>query len=342
MSAATILVVEDDPLQMDMLEMILTRHDMTLLRASTGEMALELYQQHAEIDLVLLDVMLPGQLDGIAVCRRVRADQHRLYVPIIMVTALGRTEQLVQGLDTGADDYITKPYSSRELIARLQAGLRIRRAQRDLAETQSRYRLLVETARDLIFALDVRNQLAYVSPMSETLTGYPPEALLADPLPFACFIHPDDAQRLAEWHAQLRDHPDGSDLELRIRRAGGELRWGALSWTTMYNREGSPSGVQGTLRDVTHRKAMEAATWRRSQDLAALNLIAARLNQSLQLSNTLSDALHALMEVVAAEFGAVHAITDQQIVLRAAYGLADVDVRRLYSRDDYQHWQHNA
>ena len=339
MPTATVLVVEDDPLQMDMLEMILTRHDMTLLRASTGEMALELYDQHAEIDLILLDVMLPGQLDGIAVCRRVRADQHRLYVPIIMVTALGRTEQLVQGLDTGADDYVTKPYSSRELIARLQAGLRIRRAQRDLAETQSRYRLLVETARDLIFALDVRGQLTYVSPMTETLTGYPPEALLADQLPFTCFIHPDDAQRLNEWHAQLRDQPEGSDLELRIRRADGELRWGALSWITIYRRDGSPSGVQGTIRDVTHRKAVEVATWRRSQDLAALNLIAAHLNQSLQLSTTLPDALHALLEVVDAEFGAVHALHDRQIILRAADGLSDADAARLPGPNADARWR---
>ena len=158
MSTATILVVEDDSLQMDMLEMILTRNDMAILRASTGEIALELYQQHPEIDLILLDVMLPGRLDGIAVCRQVRAINSRFYVPIIMVTALGKTEQLVQGLDAGADDYITKPFSSRELMARLQAGLRIRRTQRDLAETQSRYRMLVETARDLIFALDARYQ----------------------------------------------------------------------------------------------------------------------------------------------------------------------------------------
>ncbi len=338
MSAATILVVEDDPLQMEMLEIILARHDMALWRASTGELALELYQQHAEIDLILLDVMLPGQLDGIAVCRRVRADRNRLYVPIIMVTALGKTEQLIQGLDAGADDYITKPYSSRELMARVQVGLRIRRAQRDLAETQSRYRLLVETARDLIFVLDVRNRLTYVSPMSETLTGYPPEALLADPFPFACFIHPDDAQRLNEWHAQLRDHPEGSDLEVRIRRADGELRWGALSWLTMYNREGSPSGVQGTIRDVTHRKAVEAATWRRSQELAALNLIAARLNQSLQLSTTLADALHALLEVVDTEFGALFEIYDRQTILRATGGLVEADARRLSGPNAYARW----
>jgi len=338
MPIATILVVEDDPLQLDMLEMILTRHDMAILRAGTAEVALQLYQQHGEIDLILLDVMLPGQLDGIAVCRRVRADQHRQYVPIVMATALGKTEQLVQGLDAGADDYITKPFSSRELIARVQAGLRIRRTQRDLAETQSRYRLLVETARDLIFALDVRDQLTYISPMSETLTGYLPEALLADPRPFACFVHPDDAQRLDEWHTHLRDHPEGSDLEFRIRRADGELRWGTLSWTTIYSREGSPSGVQGTIRDITHRKAVEAATWRRSQELAALNLIAARLNQSLQLGNTLADALQVLLEVVDVEFGAVHTIHDRNAVLRAAHGLSETHAQRLPGPSGLARW----
>jgi PAS domain S-box-containing protein len=177
--------------------------------------------------------------------------------------------------------------------------------------------------------------------MSETLTGYPPGTLLADQSPFASFIHPDDAQRLNDWHKQLRDHPEGSDLELRIKRADGELRWGALSWTTIYNREGKPSGVQGTIRDITQRKAVEAATWRRSQELAALNLIATRLNQSLQLSNTLADALNALLEVVDAEFGAIHALQGKQVVLRAAHGLSDIDARRLPGPQALAHWQHS-
>ena len=85
--------------------------------------------------------------------------------------------------------------------------------------------------------------------------------------------------------AQLNDHPEGSDLEFRITRADGEVRWGVLSWTTIYDRDGQSSGVQGSIHDITHRKAVEAATWRRSQELAALNLIAARLNQSLELEN---------------------------------------------------------
>ncbi len=338
MSVATLLVVEDDPLQMDMLEMILTRHNMNLLRASTGEAALDVYRQHPEIDLILLDVMLPGRLDGLAVCRQVRAEHSRFYVPIIMVTALGKTEQLVQGLDAGADDYITKPFSSRELMARVQAGLRIRRTQHDLAETQNRYRLLVETARDLIFALDARYRLTYISPMSETLTGYPPESLLADSTPFASIIHPDDAQRLSDWYARLREQPEGSDLELRLKRADGDLRWGTLAWTTVYNREGAPAGVQGTLRDITHRKAVEAATWRRSQELAALNLIAARLNQSLQLSNTLPEALQVLLEVVDSEFGAILAIRDRRAIVRAVHGMSEADARGLAGSDALSRW----
>ncbi len=335
MPTATILVVEDDALQIDMLEMILARNDFAVIRAYHGEMALELYHRHPEIDLILLDVMLPGELDGIAVCRRVRADQTRLYVSIIMVTALGKTEQVVQGLDAGADDYITKPFSTRELMARLQAGLRIRRAQRELAETQSRYRLLVETARDVIFALDTEQRLVYVSPRCETLTGYPPEALLADQtsraaLPFARFVPPDEAQRLTEWAAQLKDNPEGSELEFHITRADGELRWGALSWTTVYDREGNSTGVQGSIHDITHRKAVEAGTWRRSQELAALNLIATRLNQSLELENTLDDALHALLEVVDAEFGAIHVVrAGGPVLLGAAHGLDNAVVQQL-------------
>jgi PAS domain S-box-containing protein len=330
MPTATILIVEDDALQMDMLQMILARNDFDVIRAANGEMALELFDRRTDIDLVLLDVMLPSHLDGIAVCRQMRADHARLYVPIIMVTALGKPEQLAQGLDAGADDYITKPYSARELLARIQAGLRIRRAQRDLAETQNRYRLLVETARDVIFALDAEHRLIYISPMCETLTGYAPEVLLLDEIAFARFVSPDEAPRLKAWLARLADNREGSDLEFPITCADGELRWGAVSWSTIYDRDGKSSGVQGSIHDVTHRKAVEAATWRRSQELAALNLIAARLNQSLELENNLNAALHALLEVVDVEFGAIHVVrADRPVLLGAVHGLSHKAVQQL-------------
>ncbi len=335
MTQTTILTVEDDPLQLDLLETLLFRQGYAVLRAKTGEEALDQLVRHPEIDLMLLDVMLPGQLDGYAVCRRVRADLKQPYVPVLMVTALGKTEQIARGLESGADDYITKPYDTRELLTRIRAALRVRNMQRDLIETQNRYRVLVETSHDLIFALDRHGQLTYISPASETLTGYSADALLADQSAFARVIHPEDTQRFTDWQANLSITPDGSDLEFRIVRADGQVRWCALAWSMIVDRDGRLSGVQGTLRDITQRREMEAASWRRSQELAALNLIAAHLNQSLELTNTLTEALNALLEVVAADYGAIHVMQDDQLGLQAAYGWSENEANlALYSQSD--------
>ncbi len=80
----------------------------------------------------------------------------------------------------------------------------------------------------MIFALDAEHRLIYISPMGETLTGYPPEVLLADEISFARFVPPDETPRLKAWLSRLSDNPEGSDLEFRITRADGELRWGAV------------------------------------------------------------------------------------------------------------------
>ena len=338
MTPTTIFSVEDDKLQLDMLEMILTRHQCRMLRATTGEDALRTFDDHPEIDLILLDVMLPGKLDGIQLCQILRSRARRSYVPIIMVTALGKADELARGLDIGADDYITKPYSSRELMARINAGLRIRHMQRDLLEAQDRYRLLVETARDLIFALDPEGRLTYASPMSEQLTGYPAQLLLADDPPFKSFIHPDDLPHLNEWRLHLATQSPDTDLEFRFTRADGELRWGGLSWAPITDQGNQLIGVQGAIRDLTHRKAVEAATWRRSQELAALNLIATRLNQSLELSGTLRDALHATLTVVDAECGVIQAVRDDRVAVQTAIGLTASDAACLPGVQTLAQW----
>jgi two-component system NtrC family sensor kinase len=341
MPSATILTVDDDHLQLDVLELLLSKHGYTILRAYNGEEALRTFHDHPELDLMLLDVMLPGDIDGLDVCRRIRADQSRVYVPIVMVTALGQTEQIARGLDAGADDYVTKPFSQREILARVHAALRVRKIQRDLAEAQYRYRVLVETTRDVIFALDAGGRLIYVSPACELLTGYTPETILADEQPFVRFVHPHDARRVMAWLDQrLQRAPDGSDLEFRITRADHQLRWAALSWNTIYDRAGMPIGLQGTIRDITHRKHGEAATWRRSQELAALNLIAARINQSLELKTALGDALDALLEVIGVEIGAIYVAQDQQLTLGAMRGLPELEAQRAFDavidRGDWQ------
>jgi DNA-binding response OmpR family regulator len=115
----TVLTADDDPQLLRLVARNLELEDYQVLVASDGQQALEQIEQHAP-DLVLLDVMMP-RMDGFTVCQRVREFSA---VPIIIVTARGQDQDKVRGLDLGADDYLTKPFSIEELLARVRAALR--------------------------------------------------------------------------------------------------------------------------------------------------------------------------------------------------------------------------
>lgn len=118
----SVLVAEDEGALVTLLRYNLEREGYRVLEAVDGEEAL-LVAAEEKPDLVLLDWMLP-QLSGIEVCRRLRAKQETRNVPIIMLTARGEESDRIRGLDTGADDYLTKPFSMMELLARLRAVMR--------------------------------------------------------------------------------------------------------------------------------------------------------------------------------------------------------------------------
>ncbi|MGH3085705.1 MAG: response regulator [Rubrobacteraceae bacterium] len=116
---AKILVVDDEPNIREVVGLYLSRDGHSIVSASDGEAALEMYRRTGP-DLVVLDLMLPG-LGGIEVCRRIQAERR---VPLIMLTARGEEEDRIVGLGVGADDYVVKPFSPRELAARVAAVLR--------------------------------------------------------------------------------------------------------------------------------------------------------------------------------------------------------------------------
>jgi len=122
--AATILVVEDEPAIQTLIAINLRRAGHEVATALDAESAQRMVKE-ALPDLILLDWMLPG-VSGLELARRLRAEPRTRQVPIIMLTARGEERDKVQGLETGADDYITKPFSPRELLARIQAVLRRR------------------------------------------------------------------------------------------------------------------------------------------------------------------------------------------------------------------------
>jgi two-component system phosphate regulon response regulator PhoB len=125
--AATVLVVEDEPAIQELISYNLQQAGHQPMRAGSAEDALNILR-HALPDLVLVDWMLPG-LSGIELAKRIKSDKRTKTVPIIMLTARAAEEDKLTGLETGADDYITKPFSPRELNARVKAVLRRRAPQ---------------------------------------------------------------------------------------------------------------------------------------------------------------------------------------------------------------------
>lgn len=116
---ARVMVVDDDLALAEMLEIVLRKEGFEVDHVADGSHVLEVFRE-TRPDLVLLDIMLPG-MDGIEVCRRLRAET---VVPIVMLTARTDTVDIVVGLESGADDYINKPFKAQELVARVRARLR--------------------------------------------------------------------------------------------------------------------------------------------------------------------------------------------------------------------------
>lgn len=122
MNRKRILVVDDEEDILDLVEYNLKKNGFDVTCVASGEEALQNARSNSP-DLILLDLMLPG-VDGLEVCRRLKGDAAASNVPIVMLTAKGEETDIVAGLELGADDYVTKPFSTRVLIARVNAVLR--------------------------------------------------------------------------------------------------------------------------------------------------------------------------------------------------------------------------
>ncbi|MBT3711610.1 MAG: response regulator, partial [Gammaproteobacteria bacterium] len=122
MSKKKIVIVEDEPDILEVLSYNLKREGFDVSHALDGIKGLALVEK-VEPDLVILDLMLPG-LDGLEICRRIKSVEKLKHIPVIMVTAKGEESDIVIGLGIGADDYVAKPFSPRELVARVNAAIR--------------------------------------------------------------------------------------------------------------------------------------------------------------------------------------------------------------------------
>lgn len=226
---AHILVVDDDPEILQLLEYALQREGHVVQVAASGEEALRAVQRAAP-DLVVLDVRLPG-IDGFTVCERLRLARS---IPILMVTGLIGESDKVRGLDVGADDYVTKPFSPAELLARVRALLR--RSNPLVAPPAAPFEvgalhIDVGRGRLSIDGRDVpatRSEVAIVACLAvQAGEPVPPRALVKQALHYDC----DDAQarailkvRISRLRQKLGDDPKSPRILQSVRGVGYALR----------------------------------------------------------------------------------------------------------------------
>src|SRR3954468_20962121 len=145
MHKATILIIDDEKDLIELVRYNLEKEGYDAIAAGDGQAGLEIAQRH-KLDLIVLDLMMPG-MDGLEVCRRLRADGRTSRIPVIMLTAKATEADRVVGLELGADDYITKPFSPRELVARVKAILRRTTTQAEPEQVLRRGALAIDVPR---------------------------------------------------------------------------------------------------------------------------------------------------------------------------------------------------
>jgi CheY-like chemotaxis protein len=218
--------------------------------AKDGEEALRLVRE-LRPDLVLADVMMP-RLDGLALLQALRADEDLRDTPVILVTAQAGQDAAVAGLLAGADDYIAKPFSARELVARVDGQIALARARR---EGHDRFRALISASWDVVYrmspdwtqmrALDGRGFIADTSrPNASWLDEY---------------IHPDDqAHVLSAIKAAIRDKSVFA-LEHRVRRPDGTLAWTLSRAVPILDDQGQIIEWVGAAAEVPGRTETDPA-----------------------------------------------------------------------------------
>jgi PAS domain S-box-containing protein len=254
-SSILILNVDDNDGARYVKTRILQSAGFSVIEAANGTDALDLARKHVPA-LVLLDVKLPD-ISGIEVCRRIKNDVSTCTVLVLQTSAalIGRDDK-IRGLDGGADNYLAAPIEADELIANVNALLRLQRTQADLRNSEERFRQLTENIEDVFWMFGVGDQqLLYASPAYEHLFGRALVQLQQAPDDWLEAVHADDRALVQQgW----RDFPDSGhyDQEFRLQREPA-VRWVRDRAFLVRDDQQRPYRIARITSDISERKNME-------------------------------------------------------------------------------------
>jgi PAS domain S-box-containing protein len=268
-------VLADDNSDMRAYLRELLSHSYAVEAVADGEEALAAVRREPP-DLILCDVMMP-RLDGFALLKALRADETLRAIPVILLSARAGEEARIEGLSAGADDYLAKPFSARELTARVTAHLELARVRREataaLRESEERLRLALDAASMGTFIWHVEHNEGETDARMLTLFGQSADGTLNLETALSTMFDPADGQRYAQALARA-SQPEGSGKlheDVRVNLPDGSQRWLAITGQVYF--DGEPrraSRMAGVAMDITDRKQVEHALRQRTLQYEAL------------------------------------------------------------------------
>ncbi|WP_425400159.1 PAS domain S-box protein [Aeoliella sp.] len=238
-----------------------------------GDQALEAaYRDPPE--LVVADVMMPNR-DGFSLLQALRENPALSDIPVVLLSARAGEESRIEGMEAGADDYLVKPFSARELLARVAARLQIASVRREskeaVRESEERLRMALEAARMVAWRWDLSTDLITMSGNAPAVLGLQADRSVEKCSQFFSLIHPQDAARHRETLERTIEHGASYSSQFRIvRQNSGETLWLEERGQAVRGDNGEATCLIGIVIDVTDRKAMEDTLRDREQLLQAI------------------------------------------------------------------------
>ncbi len=343
-SQPTILIVDDCAANVSLLRRFLQRADFRVFVADDGIQALECLRS-VPVDLILLDVNMP-QLNGFDVCRQLKADANTAAIPIIFITGLDDASDRVRGLNSGAVDYITRPFQREEVLARINIHLKLHALTRKLQHQNEQLRREVTTRAVIEEALwessatlttllsnlpglayrrrpDALWSMEFASIGCYDLTGYPPELFtVGGSQQFDEIIHAGDRDTVQAERQQAIANSQRFQIAYRIITASGDQKWVWEQGQGLFDSSGVLQAVEGFIADITAQKQAEIERQRELERALLLKRITADIRSSLDTQQIFQTAAAALGRALRVSCCAIHtyvAEPDPQIPRAAAY-----------------------
>jgi PAS domain S-box-containing protein len=274
-NTSTILIVDDTAIGRDTLESLLYGDSYELIFAENGKEAIRKAIDNNP-DLILLDIMMP-EMDGFEVCQRLRAEPSTAEVPIIIVTTLDDQQSRLKGIESGADDFVSKPFSRTELRARVSSILRLNRYRRLLKaqEQVQEQAYLLDIAQDAILVISLTDEITYWNKSAETIYGWSKsEAIGKDFKELIC-----KTSTMLDIRTTTLEKGEWSGEVTNLRKDGKEIIVESR-WTLVNNRQKEAKSIFIVNTDVTERKKLEAK-FLRAQRLESVGALASGIAHDL-------------------------------------------------------------